>query len=89
MGAEWSDNIKDTYKSEIIVRGGNRPGLVADVSITIANLRVQMHSLMARELADKSGAEVRLTIETGGVEQLKTTIDALRRIRGVESVERV
>ncbi|MGN0626744.1 MAG: RelA/SpoT family protein [Oscillospiraceae bacterium] len=89
MGAEWSDNIKDTYKSEIIIRGGNRPGLVADVSITIANLRVQMHSLMARELADKSGAEVRLTIETGGVEQLKTTIDALRRIRGVESVERV
>ena len=89
MWAEWSDNIKDTYKSEIIVRGGNRPGLVADVSITIANLRVQMHSLMARELADKSGAEVRLTIETGGVEQLKTTIDALRRIRGVESVERV
>ena len=89
MSAEWSDNIKDTYKSEIIIRGGNRPGLVADVSITIANLHVQMHSLMARELADQGGAEVRLTIESGGVEQLKTTIEALRRIRGVDSGERV
>ncbi len=89
MTAEWAENIKDTYKTEVIIHGGNRPGLVADVSITIANLHLQMHSLMARELADHSGAEVRLIIETGSVEQLKTTIDALKRIRGVNSVERV
>ncbi len=89
MSAEWAENIKDTYKTEVIIHGGNRPGLVADVSITIANLHLQMHSLMARELADQGEAEVRLTIETGSVEQLKTTIDALKRIRGVSSVERV
>lgn len=86
--ASWSDNIKDTYKSMILIKGPNRSGLVADVSITLANLHIQMHTLLAREFPDGT-AEVRLTIETGGVEQLKCTIEALKRIRNVASVERV
>ena len=86
--ANWSDSIKDTYKSVILIKGPNRGGLVADVSITLANLHVQMHTLIARELPD-GGAEVRVTVETGGVEQLKVTIEALRRIRDVRSVERI
>ena len=47
-----------------------------------------MHTLIARELPD-GNAEVRVTVETGGVEQLKGTIEALRRIRNVDSVERI
>ena len=86
--ANWSDSIKDTYKSVILIKGPNRGGLVADVSITLANLHVQMHTLIARELPD-GNAEVRVTVETGGVEQLKGTIEALRRIRNVDSVERI
>ena len=86
--ANWSDSIKDTYKSVILIKGPNRGGLVADVSITLANLHVQMHTLIARELPD-GNAEVRVTVETGGVEQLKGTIEALRRIRNVGSVERI
>ena len=86
--ANWSDSIKDTYKSVILIKGPNRGGLVADVSITLANLHVQMHTLIARELPD-GNAEVRVTVETGGVEQLKVTIEALRRIRNVDSVERI
>lgn len=86
--ANWSDNIKDTYKSVILIKGPNRGGLVADISITLANLHVQMHTLLARELPDGS-AEVRVTVETGGVEQLKGTTEALRRIRDVRSVERI
>ena len=58
------------------------------MSITLANLHVQMHTLLARELADGS-AEVRVTVETGGVEQLKGTIEALKRVRDVRSVERI
>ncbi len=88
VAANWSDNIKDTYKSVILIKGPNRGGLVADISITLANLHVQMHTLLARELPD-GGAEVRVTVETGGVEQLKVTIEALRRIRDVRSVERI
>jgi len=34
-------------------------------------------------------AEVRLTTESGGVDHLKGILDALRRIRGVETVQRV
>ncbi len=88
VAATWSDNIKDTYKAAIVIKGENHSGLVADVSITIANLHVQMHSLNARELSDHS-AEVRLVVESKDVEQLRGTIEALRRIRGVDSVERM
>ena len=40
VAANWSDSIKDTYKSVILIKGPNRGGLVADVSITLANLHV-------------------------------------------------
>lgn len=86
--ASWSDNIKDTYKTNILVHGIDRSGFVADVSVTVANLHVPMHTLLARELPDHQ-AEVRLTIETQGVEQLRGTIEALKRIRGVDSVVRM
>ncbi|MBQ3560227.1 MAG: bifunctional (p)ppGpp synthetase/guanosine-3',5'-bis(diphosphate) 3'-pyrophosphohydrolase [Oscillospiraceae bacterium] len=86
--ASWSDNIKDTYKTNVLVHGMDRSGFVADVSITVANLHVPMHTLLARELPDHQ-AEVRLTIETQGVEQLRGTIEALKRIRGVDSVVRM
>ena len=86
--ASWSDNIKDTYKTNILVHGMDRSGFVADVSVTVANLHVPMHTLLARELPDHQ-AEVRLTIETQGVEQLRGTIEALKRIRGVDSVVRM
>ena len=88
VAANWSDSIKETYKSVILIKGPNRGGLVADVSITLANLHVQMHTLIARELPD-GNAEVRVTVETGSVEQLKGTIEALRRIRDVQSVDRI
>ena len=86
--ASWSDNIKDTYKTNVLVHGMDRSGFVADVSVTVANLHVPMHTLLARELPDHQ-AEVRLTIETQGVEQLRGTIEALKRIRGVDSVVRM
>ena len=86
--ASWSDNIKDTYKTNILVHGMDRSGFVADVSITVANLHVPMHTFLARELPDHQ-AEVKLTIETQGVEQLRGTIEALKRIRGVDSVVRM
>ena len=88
VSACWSDNIKDTYKTNVLVHGMDRSGFVADVSVTVANLHVPMHTLLARELPDHQ-AEVRLTIETQGVEQLKNTIEALKRIRGVDSVVRM
>ena len=88
VSACWSDNIKDTYKTNVLVHGMDRSGFVADVSVTVANLHVPMHTLLARELPDHQ-AEVRLTIETKGVEQLKGTIEALKRIRGVDSVVRM
>ncbi len=84
----WSDNIKDTYKTNVMVHGMDRSGFVADVTVTVANLHVPMHALMARALPDHQ-AEVRLTIETQGVEQLRGTIEALKRIRGVDSVVRM
>ncbi|MBQ5357094.1 MAG: bifunctional (p)ppGpp synthetase/guanosine-3',5'-bis(diphosphate) 3'-pyrophosphohydrolase, partial [Oscillospiraceae bacterium] len=88
VSASWSDNIKDTYKTSVLVHGIGRSGFVADVSVTVANLHVPMHTLLARELPDHQ-AEVRLTIETQGVEQLRGTIEALKRIRGVDSVVRM
>jgi GTP pyrophosphokinase len=86
--ASWSNDVKETYQSDIVMVCQNRLGLVADVSIALTNLHVPVHALSAKETSGGM-AEVRMTTETGGVDQLKVILDTLRRIRGVETVQRV
>ncbi|HXK78406.1 MAG TPA: bifunctional (p)ppGpp synthetase/guanosine-3',5'-bis(diphosphate) 3'-pyrophosphohydrolase [Oscillospiraceae bacterium] len=86
--ASWSNDAKETYQSDIVMVCQNRLGLVADVSIALTTLHVPVHALSAKETSGGM-AEVRLTTETSGVDQLKVILDTLRRIRGVEIVQRV
>lgn len=87
INAWWADTIKDTYKSVINIVGEDRQGLLADVSITLANLHIPMHSLNARELGDNK-AGIQVTTEFSGIDQLRSIMDAIRRVRGVITVER-
>lgn len=85
----WAENVKDSvFKSTIEIYGTDRPGLLADVSIAIANMRVPMHSLNAREAKDKH-AVIQITLGITHLDQLNNIIAAFMRLPGVISVERV
>lgn len=87
--AEWAENVRDSvFKSALEIYAADRSDLLADVSIAIANMRIPLHSLSARETKDHH-VMIQITLGITHLEQLNNIIGTFQRINGVISVERV
>ncbi len=84
---EWASTVKETFKSTIDIIGSDRQGLLADVSVTLSNMRVPIHTFMARETKDNH-SHIQVTIGISDLEQLRSIMSSLRKISGVVSVQR-
>ena len=76
-----------SFKSTIDIIGTDRQGLLADVSVALSNMRVPIHTLMARE-AKNNHTHIQVTIGIGDLEQLRSIMPNLKKINGVISVQR-
>ena len=86
--AEWAENVRDSvFKSTLEIFAADRSDLLADVSIAIANMRIPLHSLSAREAKDHH-VVIQITLGITHLEQLNNIISTFQRISGVISVER-
>ena len=65
----------------------DRTALLADVSTVIANFRVPLHELNARELKN-GNANIVATIGIQSVDQLNNIMKNIKKIEGVMTVER-
>ena len=83
----WENAAPASYRSTLDIVADSRNGLIADVGLVLANFRVPIHELNARELKN-GNANVVCTIAIAGVEQLNNIIQKLGKIEGVISVER-
>ena len=88
VNAYWADTARDSFKSTLEIVTDDRQGILADVSITIANMRLPIHALNARETKDKQ-AVIQATLGVADVEQLTQVIRTLSKIDGVISVTRM
>ena len=87
--AEWAMGAakKEHFKSTIEIVTDDRIGVLADISVSLSNMRISINTLMAREA--KSGQNVvTVTFTVSDKEQLNFIIGALRKIPGVVSVSR-
>lgn len=75
------------FRSTLDIVANDRNGILADVSIALANFRVPLHELNARELKN-SNCNIVATIGIQDLEQLRNIIQKLQKIDGVISVER-
>lgn len=87
--SEWAmDSVKkEHFKSTIEIFTDDRIGALADISVSLSNLKVAIHTLMAREIK-KGSSVVTVTFTVSDIEQLNYIINHLQRIPGVESVKR-
>ncbi len=85
--ASWSDRHEGTFKATIDILSDGRQGVLADVSITLSNMHIPIHELIARELKDKTTSIV-LTLGITGLEQLSNIIANLSKISGIIQVIR-
>ncbi|MEG0753449.1 MAG: TGS domain-containing protein, partial [Angelakisella sp.] len=83
----WASEVRETFKSTIEIIGSDRQGLLADVSIALSNMRLPIHTLLAREMKDHLSS-IQVTIGISDLDELKSIIASLRKISGIISVER-
>ncbi|MFT3950736.1 MAG: bifunctional (p)ppGpp synthetase/guanosine-3',5'-bis(diphosphate) 3'-pyrophosphohydrolase [Oscillospiraceae bacterium] len=88
LDVHWADESEPTYfKATLDIVAFDRIGLLADISSTLAGIRIPMHEASARELKN-GNANVMVTISIAGVDQLNSVIARLKKIESVISVDR-
>ena len=84
---QWSNSNNENYKATVDIVSNNRNSLLADVSMALAESKIPIHEMSARELKN-GNANIVLTIGIAGADQLNNIITRLRKISGVISVDR-
>jgi guanosine-3',5'-bis(diphosphate) 3'-pyrophosphohydrolase len=85
--AHWGENHQESFNSTIQVLAFDRAGLLADITVAIANMRVMIHAVNAREMKDGNYC-IEITVRIESLEHLRSIVNNLSKINGVYSVER-
>ncbi len=89
VNCQWASNVvKESFQATIEIIGVERTGLLADISIALGNMRVAIHTLLARQL-NSDNAMIQVTISIQDVAQLQNIISVLQKINGVDKVHRI
>ena len=86
INVSWADEIRETYMTTLTVVSRERGGLVMDIATIMNALNTKVRSINARDTGDKS--IVVITLESKGLDELKTVINRLQGISGVVEVNR-
>lgn len=84
----WAEAVRETYKTTIEIISQDRSGLLADVSLTISNMRIPIHALVAKELKENQ-TSIQVTLGISGLEQLNNIMANLKKISGIYSIHRM
>lgn len=89
ISVKWAADAKAkaSYEAALDIVAQDRTALIADISTAIAANRIPIHEINAHNLKN-GNANVTVTLEISGLEQLKNIIVKLRKIDGVITVER-
>jgi len=85
---KWaSASKKSSYDVSLNIWANTRNNLLLDISAQFANMRVPIHSISAKDTKD-GRSFFWLSISTEGTEHLKSIVDRLLKVPGINSVER-
>ena len=88
VNVKWAgENKKTSYDVSLHIWANTRSNLLLDISAQFANMRVPIHSISAKDTKDGRSFFF-LSMSTEGTEHLKSIIDRLVKIPGINSVER-
>jgi len=86
---QWGKSAEDSvFNARMLVHTEDRPGMIADVSNAVAGVKTNIKDFQAHTEKDRSIGIFSLVIEVQSIEHLKKVTTAIKKIRGVISVER-
>ncbi len=84
----WQGNVKEDFKSTLHIISTDRQGLLADVTVQLSNMHLDIHALNSRAIPSSGTAIITATITINGLEHLQSVIERLKKIKGVISIDR-
>ena len=87
VNAYWNQNVREDYKATLQLTCLSRVGLMAEVAVQVANMRVNITSISTHDMKD-GRTIVELTVNVSGIDHLKNLISRIEKVDGVLSVER-
>ena len=84
----WSATVQGDFLCELVLRGENRRGLLANVTADIANTESSIENVQMPDRAGGDAVEMRFIITVKSRTHLARVMRRLRRIDGVERVAR-
>ncbi|MBP3382111.1 MAG: bifunctional (p)ppGpp synthetase/guanosine-3',5'-bis(diphosphate) 3'-pyrophosphohydrolase [Clostridia bacterium] len=85
--AHWEITTEGDFKASLQIFADNRQGMLADVAAALAQMRVMIHAINARE-PERDNVVMHITIGVNSLDHLQFIINRLLQINGVERVER-
>ncbi len=85
--AHWNKNVQVQARSALNVYAIDRDGVVLDITTSMANAHVKIHSINARPIND-GNCLTSMTITVNNKEHLDAIIKMLNKIQGVYLIER-
>ena len=86
--AHWAKEEKDSYNATLEIVAMDRDGLLGDITLALAELRVPIYAMNARS-ADNGRACMTVTLGIASIEHLKNVVSRLNRVRDMISVTRI
>ena len=83
----WTGKENEKFEAMVKIHALNRPSILADVTVAISNMHIQLHAVNAKELKD-GNCEINITFSVENVEHLTSVMAKLKKIDSVFSVER-
>lgn len=87
VNVTWDTNFKDDFKATLQITCLSRIGLMADVSVQLASMRVNINEISTRETKDGRSI-INLTITVSNMEHLKNVVSRISKVDGVLNIER-
>ena len=87
VNAYWNNNVKEEYKATLQLTCLSRIGLMAEVAMQVANMRVNITNISTHDMKD-GRTIIELTVNVSGIEHLKNLISKIEKVDGILSVER-
>ncbi|MBR1483813.1 MAG: bifunctional (p)ppGpp synthetase/guanosine-3',5'-bis(diphosphate) 3'-pyrophosphohydrolase [Ruminococcus sp.] len=84
----WEEKVGEAFRSTLQITASDRPGLLADVTVKLSTMHINIHTLNSRELKNNK-AMVTVTIDVMDRNHLRGVISKLSDINGIEEIKRL
>ncbi|MFK5984104.1 MAG: GTP diphosphokinase [Pseudomonadota bacterium] len=89
IDVEWNKSCSSGYAVTIEVIAMDRQGLLRDITIVLANIKINLLSVSTLSNKNDMSAQLKLTIEITGIEQLSQALNKILRIPNIIEAYRI